>query len=55
LCDYNRNFTDVNSAVELAEAGPGVFQAVWLLSLALILKVINKKKQVFPTESKERH
>ncbi|KAK2720092.1 H(+)/Cl(-) exchange transporter 5-like isoform X2 [Artemia franciscana] len=39
LCDYNRNFTDVNSAVELAEAGPGVFQAVWLLSLALILKI----------------
>ncbi|XP_057660281.1 H(+)/Cl(-) exchange transporter 5 [Diorhabda carinulata] len=40
LCDYNRNFTDVNSAIEIAAAGPGVHRAVWLLILALILKLI---------------
>jgi chloride channel 3/4/5 len=40
LCDYNRNFTDVNSAIETAAAGPGVYNALWLLSLALIFKLI---------------
>ncbi|KAK6627433.1 H(+)/Cl(-) exchange transporter 3 [Polyplax serrata] len=40
LCDYNRNFTDVNSAIEIAAAGPGVYQAVRLLSLALIFKLV---------------
>ncbi|GJQ76874.1 hypothetical protein Trydic_g15080 [Trypoxylus dichotomus] len=40
LCDYNRNFTDVNSAIELAPAGPGVHRAIWLLILALIFKLI---------------
>ncbi|EFA00320.2 H(+)/Cl(-) exchange transporter 3-like Protein [Tribolium castaneum] len=40
LCDYNRNFTDVNSAIEIAAAGPGVYKAIWLLILALILKLI---------------
>ncbi|XP_068913498.1 H(+)/Cl(-) exchange transporter 5 isoform X3 [Tenebrio molitor] len=40
LCDYNRNFTDVNSAIEIAAAGPGVYRAIWLLILALILKLI---------------
>lgn len=40
LCDYNRNFTDVNSAIEIAAAGPGVYQAIWLLMLALVLKLI---------------
>ncbi|XP_046414360.1 H(+)/Cl(-) exchange transporter 5 isoform X6 [Neodiprion pinetum] len=40
LCDYDRNFTDVNSAIEIAAAGPRVYQAVWLLVLALILKLI---------------
>lgn len=38
--DYNRNFTDVNSEIEIAAAGPGVYKAVWLLSLALIFKLI---------------
>lgn len=40
LCDYNRNFTDVNSAIEKAAAGPGVMRAIWLLVLALILKLV---------------
>ncbi|XP_018325354.1 H(+)/Cl(-) exchange transporter 5 isoform X2 [Agrilus planipennis] len=40
LCDYNRNFTDVNSAIEIAAAGPGVYKAMWLLMLALIFKLI---------------
>ncbi|XP_063236242.1 H(+)/Cl(-) exchange transporter 5 isoform X2 [Bacillus rossius redtenbacheri] len=40
LCDYNRNFTDVKSAIEIAAAGPGVYKAVWLLVLALIFKLV---------------
>ncbi|XP_029170637.1 H(+)/Cl(-) exchange transporter 5 isoform X1 [Nylanderia fulva] len=40
LCDYNRNFTAVKSAIEIAAAGPGVYKAIWLLVLALILKLI---------------
>ncbi|XP_031357157.1 H(+)/Cl(-) exchange transporter 5 isoform X2 [Photinus pyralis] len=39
LCDYNRNFTDVNS-IEIAAAGDGVYRAVWLLILALVFKLI---------------
>nr|CAD7265038.1 unnamed protein product [Timema shepardi] len=38
--DYNRNFTDVNSAIEIAAAGPGVYRAVWLLVLALGFKLV---------------
>ncbi|CAG7836228.1 unnamed protein product, partial [Allacma fusca] len=40
LCDYNRNFTNVNSAIGLAAAGDGVYNAIWLLLLALIFKFI---------------
>ncbi|XP_026276158.1 H(+)/Cl(-) exchange transporter 5 isoform X2 [Frankliniella occidentalis] len=40
LCDYNRNFTDVKSAVDLASAGPKVYRAMWLLVLALIFKLL---------------
>ncbi|XP_048005014.1 H(+)/Cl(-) exchange transporter 5 isoform X1 [Leguminivora glycinivorella] len=40
LCDYNRNFTDVNKAIEKAAAGPGVYQAIWLLFLALVVKLV---------------
>ncbi|XP_033312288.1 H(+)/Cl(-) exchange transporter 5 isoform X1 [Bombus bifarius] len=40
LCDYNRNFTAVKSAIEVAAAGPGVYKAIWLLVLALILKLV---------------
>ncbi|XP_044745549.1 H(+)/Cl(-) exchange transporter 5-like [Coccinella septempunctata] len=39
LCDYNRNFTDVNMAIEIAEAGPGVHRAIYLLIMALLLKL----------------
>lgn len=41
LCDYtNRNFTNVNQAVSIAEAGNGVYTAMWQLGLALIFKMI---------------
>ncbi|XP_034255986.1 H(+)/Cl(-) exchange transporter 5 isoform X3 [Thrips palmi] len=40
ICDYNRNFTDVKSSIELAPAGPGVYEAMWLLVLALIFKLV---------------
>lgn len=39
LCNYNRNFTDVNS-IEIAAAGDGVYRAVWFLILALGFKLI---------------
>ena len=38
--DYNRNYTNVNGPVESAAAGTGVYQAITLLSLALLFKVI---------------
>jgi len=38
--DYNRNFSNVNSAIEIAAAGPGVYNAMWLLTLALVFKFI---------------
>jgi len=41
LCDYtNRNFTNANDDVTIAEAGPGVYTAMWQLSLALIFKLV---------------
>ncbi|XP_049885114.1 H(+)/Cl(-) exchange transporter 5 isoform X2 [Pectinophora gossypiella] len=40
LCDYDRNFKGVNSAIEKAAAGPGVYRAIWLLLLALVLKLV---------------
>lgn len=40
LCDYHRNFTSANTAIEIAAAGPGVLQAVWLLALALVFKCV---------------
>lgn len=38
--DYNRNFTDVKSAIEIAAAGPGVYSAIWLLLVSFTLKFI---------------
>ena len=41
ICDYvNRNFTNANHAVPIAEAGPGVYTALWQLTLALIFKFV---------------
>ena len=41
LCDYtNRNFTNANDDVTIAEAGPGVYTAMWQLSLALVFKLL---------------
>ena len=41
ICDYvNRNFTNANDAVTIAEAGPGVYTAMWELSLALVFKLV---------------
>lgn len=30
----------MNSAIEIAAAGPGVYRAIWLLIMALVLKLI---------------
>lgn len=30
----------MNKAIEKAAAGPGVYQAVWLLMLALVMKLV---------------
>ena len=38
--DYQRNFTDIKAALEIAPAGPGVYKAMWLLILALIFKLV---------------
>lgn len=38
--DYKRNFTNANQAIEIAAAGPGVYEAIWLLILAMIVKFI---------------
>lgn len=41
LCDYQRNYTRIDQSVyPSAEAGPGVFNALWLLALALAFKAI---------------
>ncbi|KAK0164846.1 hypothetical protein PV328_003417 [Microctonus aethiopoides] len=40
LCDYHRNFTNFNSTIESVGAEPGVYSAVWLLVLTLILKLV---------------
>lgn len=40
LCDYQRNYTLSGAEEGRAEAGPGVFISLWLLFLALIVKVV---------------
>ncbi|ODN00060.1 H(+)/Cl(-) exchange transporter 3 [Orchesella cincta] len=41
ICDYKRNYDRAQTGgVEMAEAGPGVFNAIWLLLLALVFKFI---------------
>jgi len=40
LCDYHRNYTNVNGVIESAAAGSGVYTALALLCLALVFKVI---------------
>merc|ERR1711971_568576 len=41
ICDYvDRNFTNVNQGAAIAEAGSGVYTAMWELSLALIFKMV---------------
>ncbi|KAG0444991.1 hypothetical protein HPB47_005966, partial [Ixodes persulcatus] len=40
LCDYRRNFTNVNNHIDVAEAGPGVYTSLWQLSLALVFKLL---------------
>ena len=37
--DYNRNYTNVNGAIESAAAGSGVYTALGLLFIALLFKV----------------
>lgn len=38
--DYNRNYTNVNGAIESAAAGTGVYTALALLFLALAFKIV---------------
>ena len=38
--DYNRNYTNVNGAIESAAAGTGVYTALALLFLALVFKIV---------------
>ncbi|XP_050301056.1 H(+)/Cl(-) exchange transporter 5 isoform X2 [Anthonomus grandis grandis] len=40
LCNYDRNFTNAKSEIDLAKAGDGVYQAIWLLIIALFLKLV---------------
>jgi len=41
ICDYKgRNFTNVNQGASIAEAGNGVYTAMWELSIALVFKLI---------------
>lgn len=39
LCNYQQNYTSVNSHKGMAAAGPGVITSVWQLILALIVKL----------------
>jgi chloride channel 3/4/5 len=40
LCNYERNFTTSNAKILPANAGPGVYTAMWQLCLALIVQVV---------------
>ena len=40
ICEYNRNYTNVNQDVPIAEAGSGVYTAMWQLSLAFAFKLV---------------
>nr|XP_027200062.1 H(+)/Cl(-) exchange transporter 3-like isoform X2 [Dermatophagoides pteronyssinus] len=40
LCDYYRNYTNVNQHAQIAQAGPGVYTSVAQLFAALIFKLI---------------
>jgi chloride channel 3/4/5 len=40
LCDYERNFTSSNAKILPANAGPGVYSAMWQLFMALIVQVV---------------
>ena len=39
LCNYERNFTNVNAKILPANAGPGVYKAMGQLFLALIVQI----------------
>ncbi|OQR66649.1 H(+)/Cl(-) exchange transporter 3-like [Tropilaelaps mercedesae] len=40
LCDYKRNFTDATARIDIAEAGPGVYEALWQLAIGFIFKLV---------------
>ena len=40
LCNYKRNFTSSNAKILPADAGPGVYTAMWLLLLALVVQIV---------------
>lgn len=39
LCNYQRNFTSTNAKILPADAGEGVYRAMWLLFFALIVQI----------------
>lgn len=39
LCNYRRNFTSANAKILPADAGPGVYKALWGLFMALIVQI----------------
>lgn len=39
LCNYKRNFTSANAKILPADAGPGVYKALWRLFMALIVQI----------------
>ena len=39
LCNYERNFTSSTAKILPANAGPGVYKAMWQLFLALIVQL----------------
>ena len=40
ICDYNRNYTNANGGTPIAEAGAGVYTAMWKLTLAFAFKLV---------------
>ena len=40
LCNYQRNFTSSNAKILPADAGPGVYKAMWQLFFALIVQIL---------------
>lgn len=40
ICDYYRNYSTNTDHMEIISSGPGVYQSLWMLCLALIVKLL---------------